>query len=85
MGLSMSDIKAGDRVRVLPMEVEVADLFGPVGSKSVEFKVNDIWHSLPLSQVEKVEPPVEVFGPGDAVKLRDSYDKTSGYSRPRAT
>lgn len=66
----MSDIKKGDRVRLAGAEFEVVRYCGTYatlyqdGAYAAEVKPSYV----PL---EKIEPPVEVFGKGDVVRTEE--------------
>lgn len=60
------DIKKGDRVKVT-IEGEVSY----VGETWLTINHNhDVAYKEPGAMVEKIEPPVEVFKPGDVVRVR---------------
>lgn len=88
----MSDHRpqVGDRVRVV-LEADVSDVDG----EGIEFDSDEIslWIGPKARKdfvvsIEKIEPPVEVFGPGDVVRQRSHpgnikalYDESDGRCR----
>lgn len=98
MGLSMSEIRKGDTVRLLPDQFEAQP---STTSNLVDLYEEDgTWAgTVRLHQVEKVEPPVEVFGRGDIVRSKsgghvylitsegyvEMNENIRGYANPPAT
>lgn len=65
----MSGFKKGDRVRVT-LEGEVKDVLTS-GAVALHYDGEYVFVQPP-EKVEKIEPPVEVFGPGDFVRDPES-------------
>lgn len=75
----MGNLKRGDRVRVtIEGEVEFGSSFGvdlEVGDGVVHLR-EGTWRGV---EFEKIEPPVEVFKPGDRIRHRDiGFEVTIG-------
>lgn len=68
MGDKFKGLKVGDRVRItLESEITYFDREGDwVDAANNTFRRNQ----KDVVSVEKLEPPVEVFGPGDVVRLK---------------
>lgn len=67
----MSEYKTGDRVRV-SFEAEIKTIFddGDLGFELVDHYSTEIPHEGNFS-IEKVEPPVVTFQPGDVVRRKE--------------
>jgi len=63
----VSEIKKGDRVRLLPGEFEVSYV---VGNYVALFSAGKYKMSAPFFQIEKIEPPVVKFKPGDVIRWK---------------
>ena len=76
----MTEFKPGDRVRVT-LEGEVRDTL-PGGKLTLRYD-GEYLFVQPPEKVEKIEPPVEAFKPGDFVREKSTdrvfYAATDGY------